>query len=144
VDGWIARRFGQTSRLGELLDPFADRLYILATLIAFTVRDVVPWQFSAALLIREAVLAGCLVLLQRRGHGPPPVHYVGKTATFLLLAAFPILLFATAVPAAATAAGAIGWGLAWWGLVLYWVAGALYVVQATRLVRGVRGAGAAG
>ncbi|QGN48777.1 CDP-alcohol phosphatidyltransferase family protein [Micromonospora sp. WMMD558] len=138
VDGWIARRLGQVSRLGELLDPLADRLYILATLLAFTAREVVPWQFTVALLARELLLVGSLAVLRRHGYGPPPVHYVGKTATFLLLAAFPILLLAAAVPAAATAAGAIGWGLAWWGLVLYWVAGGMYVVQASRLVREAR------
>ncbi|GAA3782108.1 CDP-alcohol phosphatidyltransferase family protein [Micromonospora maritima] len=138
VDGWIARRLRQVSRLGELLDPLADRLYILATLLAFTAREVVPWQFTAALLARELLLLGSLGVLRRHGYGPPPVHYVGKTATFLLLAAFPILLLADAAPGAATAAGAIGWGLAWWGLVLYWVAGAMYVVQARRLVRGMR------
>ncbi|MEV0155583.1 CDP-alcohol phosphatidyltransferase family protein [Micromonospora sp. NPDC050686] len=135
VDGWIARRLGQVSRLGELLDPLADRLYILATLLAFTAREVVPWQFTGALLARELLLLGSLAVLRRYGYGPPPVHYVGKTATFLLLAAFPILLLAASVPAAATAAGAIGWALAWWGLVLYWAAGAMYVVQANRLVR---------
>ncbi|MFI2713429.1 CDP-alcohol phosphatidyltransferase family protein [Micromonospora sp. NPDC018662] len=138
VDGWIARRLRQVSRLGELLDPLADRLYILATLLAFTAREVVPWQFTAALLARELLLLASLGVLRRYGYGPPPVHYVGKTATFLLLAAFPILLLADAAPAAATAAGAIGWGLAWWGLVLYWAAGAMYVVQARRLVRAMR------
>ncbi|SCL32353.1 CDP-diacylglycerol--glycerol-3-phosphate 3-phosphatidyltransferase [Micromonospora rhizosphaerae] len=138
VDGWIARRLQQVSRLGELLDPLADRLYILATLLAFTAREVVPWQFTAALLARELLLLGSLAVLRRYGYGPPPVHYVGKTATFLLLAAFPILLLAAAVPGGATVAGAIGWGLAWWGLVLYWVAGAMYVVQANRLVRAMR------
>jgi cardiolipin synthase len=142
VDGWVARRMRQVSRLGELLDPAADRLYILATLVGFTVRDVVPWEFTAALLARELLLLGSLAVLRRYGYGPPPVHYVGKTATFLLLAAFPILLLAAAVPGAATAAGAIGWALAWWGLALYWVAGAMYVVQASRLVRAVRGEGA--
>nr|WP_176739672.1 CDP-alcohol phosphatidyltransferase family protein [Micromonospora aurantiaca] len=138
VDGWIARRLGQVSRLGELLDPLADRLYILATLLAFTAREVVPWQFTGALLARELLLLVSLGVLRRYGYGPPPVHYVGKAATFLLLAAFPILLLADAVPDAGTAAGAIGWGLAWWGLVLYWVAGAMYVVQASRLVRAMR------
>ncbi|MGC5334503.1 CDP-alcohol phosphatidyltransferase family protein [Micromonospora sp. DT62] len=142
VDGWVARRMRQVSRLGELLDPLADRLYILATLLGFTARDVVPWQFTAALLARELLLLGSLAVLRRHGYGPPPVHYVGKTATFLLLAAFPVLLLAAAVPGAASVAGAIGWGLAWWGLVLYWVAGALYVVQAGRLVRAVRAGGA--
>ena len=139
VDGWIARRLHQVSRLGELLDPLADRLYILATLLAFTAREVVPWQFTAALLARELLLLGSLGVLRRYGYGPPPVHYVGKTATFLLLAAFQLLLLASAVTGtAATVAGAIGWGLAWWGLVLYWVAGAMYVVQASRLVRAMR------
>ncbi|MGC5386953.1 CDP-alcohol phosphatidyltransferase family protein [Micromonospora chalcea] len=138
VDGWIARRLGQVSRLGELLDPLADRLYILATLLAFTGREVVPWQFTGALLARELLLLVSLGVLRRYGYGPPPVHYVGKTATFLLLAAFPILLLADAVPDIGTAAAAIGWGLGWWGLVLYWVAGAMYVVQASRLVRQMR------
>ncbi|WP_433384292.1 CDP-alcohol phosphatidyltransferase family protein [Micromonospora sp. KLBMP9576] len=142
VDGWVARRMRQVSRLGELLDPFADRLYILATLLGFTARGVVPWQFTAALLARELLLLASLGVLRRHGYGPPPVHYVGKTATFLLLAAFPILLLAAAVPDTAAVAGAIGWGLAWWGLVFYWVAGALYVVQARRLVLAVRARGA--
>ncbi|MGW3794313.1 CDP-alcohol phosphatidyltransferase family protein [Micromonospora arida] len=143
VDGWIARRLHQVSRLGELLDPLADRLYILATLVAFTARDVVPWQFTAALLAREVLLLASLAVLRRYGYGPPPVHYVGKTATFLLLAAFPVLLLASAATDVATAASAIGWALAWWGLVLYWVAGGMYVVQAARLVRAARGPGAA-
>jgi cardiolipin synthase len=139
VDGWVARRLGQVSRLGELLDPLADRLYILATLVAFTAREVVPWQFAAALLAREVLLLGSLAVLRRHGYGPPQVHYLGKTATFVLLAAFPILLLAHVTTAGtATVAGAAGWGLAWWGLVLYWAAGVLYVTQAARLVRAVR------
>ncbi|GLH99107.1 CDP-alcohol phosphatidyltransferase family protein [Phytohabitans aurantiacus] len=135
VDGYAARRLGQVSRLGELLDPAADRLYILATLVAFTVREVVPWQFTAALLLRELVLLIALAVLRRHGYGPPPVHYVGKTATFILLAAFPVLLLAHASAGAEPVAGPIGWALAWWGLVLYWVAGALYVAQVASLVR---------
>ncbi|HEY2947630.1 MAG TPA: CDP-alcohol phosphatidyltransferase family protein [Micromonosporaceae bacterium] len=141
IDGYVARRLGQVSRLGELLDPLADRLYILATLLAFTVRDVVPWQLTAALLARELVLIGGLAVLRRHGYGPPPVHYVGKTATFILLFAFPVLLLATSLPDASTAAdvaGAVGWGLAWWGLVLYWVAGVLYLMQAGALIRAPR------
>ncbi|MDG4831023.1 CDP-alcohol phosphatidyltransferase family protein [Solwaraspora sp. WMMD1047] len=144
VDGYVARRLRQVSRLGELLDPLADRLYILATLVAFTARELVPWQFTAALLARELLLLGSLAILRRYGYGPPPVHYLGKTATFILLAAFPVLLLAGAVPGTAAVAGAIGWGLAWWGLVLYWAAGALYVVQAVGLVRAARTVNGAG
>ena len=68
-----------------------------------------------------------LLVLRRYGYGPPPVHYVGKTATFILLVAFPVLLLAAACrPARRTRARTpIGWALAWWGLVLYWVAGVL-------------------
>ena len=141
VDGYLARRLGQVSRLGELLDPFADRLYILATLIAFTAGGVVSWLFTGALLLREALLVGCLVVLRRYGYGPLPVHYVGKTATFIVLFGFPVLLLARASPAAAPIAGPAGWALLWWGLGLYWVAGVLYLIQTVRLVRAATSAG---
>jgi cardiolipin synthase len=138
VDGYLARRLHQVSRLGELLDPLADRLYILATLLAFTVRDVIPWQFTAALLLREVVVGATIPMLRRYGYGPLPVHYVGKTATFLLLAAFPVLLLAQVSAGARPFAGPIGWGLAWWGIVLYWVAGVLYLIQFAAIVRAAR------
>lgn len=143
VDGYLARRLRQVSRLGEVLDPTADRLYILATLVAFTIHEVVPWPFTAALVAREVMLGVCLVVLRRHGYGPLPVHYVGKTATFILLFAFPVLLLAAQGNAASAAASAIGWGLAWWGLGLYWVAGVLYVAQTAQLLRRRDQAGAA-
>jgi cardiolipin synthase len=135
VDGYLARRLGQVSRLGALLDPFADRLYILATLVAFTIAGVVPWWFAVALLAREVVVGIGLLVLRRSGHGPPQVHYVGKTATFLLLAAFPMLLLARVSETAAGWAGASGWALAWWGLALYWIAGGLYLAQIAHIIR---------
>jgi cardiolipin synthase len=143
VDGFLARRLGQVSRLGELIDPLADRLYILATLVAFTLRDVVPLWFAVALLAREAMLGVGLLVLRRRGYGPPPVHYIGKAATFILLAAFPALLLAHSVPGSAFWTYPVGWSLAWWGLVLYWVAGAFYVVQVVGAVRAARPAAGA-
>ncbi|HEY2671967.1 MAG TPA: CDP-alcohol phosphatidyltransferase family protein [Rugosimonospora sp.] len=138
VDGYLARRLHQVSRLGELLDPLADRLYILATLLALTARSVIPWWFTAALLLRELVLLVCLLVLRRYGYEPLPVHYLGKTATFILLFAFPVLLLADASTGAAHVAWPAGWALAWWGLVLYWAAGSLYVIQAVGLVRAAR------
>ncbi|WP_250035070.1 CDP-alcohol phosphatidyltransferase family protein [Paractinoplanes maris] len=140
VDGFVARRMNSVSRLGELLDPFADRLYILATLIGFTVRGVVPYWLTGALLLRELVLAIALVVLRRNGYGPPPVHYVGKTGTFVLLAAFPVILLARAVPSIDSWAGPLGWGLAWWALGLYWAAGVLYLLQTGQLLRARRAA----
>jgi cardiolipin synthase len=140
-DGWVARRLDQVSRIGELLDPLVDRLYILATLLAFTARGIVPWPFTAALLARELVLLAALAVLRRAGYGPLPVHYLGKTATFVLLAAFPTLLLATAVPAAASWVTPPAWALAGWGLALYWAAGAVYLAQAARLLRRPRPGG---
>jgi len=136
VDGFVARRMNSVSRLGELLDPFADRLYILATLIGFTVRGVVPWWLTGALLLRELVLGIALLVLRRHGYGPPPVHYVGKTGTFVLLAAFPVILLAQAVDSSWLTP--IGWGLAWWALGLYWAAAVLYLAQARALLRADR------
>jgi len=145
VDGYVARRLGQVSRLGELLDPFADRLYILAALIGLTVREVIPWWLTIALLLREAVLGVALLVLRRHGYGPPPVHYVGKTGTFVLLTAFPVLLLAAAAPSVESVAGPIGWGLAWWALGLYWAAAVLYLAQTVAVLRADRLAnGAAG
>jgi cardiolipin synthase (CMP-forming) len=138
VDGFLARRLRQVSRLGELLDPLADRLYILATLLALSVREVVPWSLAGALLAREAMLLVTLAVLRRYGYGPPPVHYLGKAATFVLLIAFPALLLAYANEGAAVWAYPVGWGLAWWGLVLYWIAGLMYVGQAVEVVRRAR------
>jgi cardiolipin synthase len=143
VDGYVARRTNTVSRLGELLDPFADRLYILATLIGFTARGVVPWWLTIALLLREAVLSVALLVLRRHGYGPPPVHYVGKTGTFVLLGAFPVMLLGYAVPATLPIAGPIGWGLAWWALGLYWAAAVLYLAQTRLLLRADNAAGAA-
>jgi len=137
LDGWLARRTGQVSRLGELLDPLADRLYILATVVAFTLREVLPWQFTMGLLARELLLAVALLVLRRHGYGPPPVHYLGKTATFVLLLAFPVLLLAE-LDAAPSWAYASGWALSWWGMGLYWLAAALYLVQVRRLVATAR------
>jgi cardiolipin synthase len=138
VDGFAARRLNQVSRLGELLDPFADRLYILATILALSGKDILPWAFTIALLTREAILGVCLLVLRRYGYGPPPVHYVGKTATFILLMAFPVLLIARFSDWGESFVGPSGWALAWWGIVLYWVAAVFYIVQVAGLVRKAR------
>jgi len=138
VDGYLARRLRQVSRLGELLDPLADRLYILATLLALSARGVVPWWFTGVLLLRDLVLLLCLLVLRRYGYEPLPVHYLGKTATFILLFAFPVLLLAHASSGAAGVAWPTGWALALWGLALYWAACVLYLAQAVTLVRAAR------
>jgi len=136
-DGLIARRYNSFSRLGQLLDPLADRLYILATLLALVYRDGLPWWWAAALIGRDVALTPTIPLLRRYGYGPLPVHFLGKAATFNLLYAFPMLL--AALPEndglLATVFRPMGWAFAAWGSTLYLWAGVLYVVQVRQLVR---------
>ena len=141
LDGKIARHFGLVSRVGQLLDPLADRLYILSTLLGLAWRDVIPWWLVAVLLAREAFGALVLLVVRRYGYVGLPVHFVGKAATFNLLYAFPLLLLGQGTSGFARAALPVGWAFAWWGTVLYWVAGVLYAVQARVLVRAARAEG---
>jgi cardiolipin synthase len=135
LDGKIARRFGLVSRLGQLLDPLADRLYILTTLLGLAWRNIIPWWLVVVLLARELLLVGLLGVLKRHGYLALPVHFVGKAATFCLLYAFPLLLLADGTGTVAAVARAVGWGFAWWGVGLYWVAGVMYVVQTVTVAR---------
>jgi cardiolipin synthase len=137
LDGKIARRFGLISPLGKLLDPAADRLYILATLLGLAWRHVVPWWLVVVLLGREVFIAALLPALRSRGYTALPVHFLGKAATFCLLYAFPLLLLAQLGGPVATAALVLGWAFAWWGTGLYWWAGWLYVRQVRDVVREV-------
>lgn len=138
LDGKIARAWNQMSRVGALLDPAADRLYILATLVGLTVRDVVPIWLTVGLVGRDVFLATLLPVLRRYGYGPLPVHYLGKAATFNLLAGFPLLLLGEGDSVVSQVAHAFGWAFAIWGTSLYWWAGVLYVVQVRRLVVAAR------
>lgn len=144
-DGKIARSFGQSSRLGQLLDPAADRLYILAALLALVARSGLPLWWALALIGRDLVLVATLPVLKRHGHGPLPVHFLGKAATFNLLYAFPMLL--AALPdrddLLSTVFRPLGWAFTAWGSVLYLLAGVLYVVQVVQLVRADRTVAAA-
>ncbi|HXU98355.1 MAG TPA: CDP-alcohol phosphatidyltransferase family protein [Jiangellaceae bacterium] len=135
LDGVLARRWHQISRVGQLLDPIADRLYILATVIALTLREIVPVWFAVALIARDVFLAGLVPALRRRGLTALPVHFLGKAATFTLLAAFPLLLLGDGESTLALLARVFGWSFAIWGLGLYWWAGLLYAEQARRLLR---------
>lgn len=136
LDGKLARALNQTSKLGTLLDPLADRLYILATIIALTVREIVPWWFAVVLVGRDVLLLGIVPVLRHLRYGTTlPVHFLGKAATFNLLYAFPLLLLSDGDSWLATAARPAGWAFAIWGTALYWWSGALYGVQVARLVR---------
>jgi cardiolipin synthase (CMP-forming) len=134
LDGKIARALNQASRLGQMLDPAADRLYIAATIIALAVRNIIPWWLVAILAVRELVVGGALAVLKRRtGLGALQVSLVGKAATLCLLYAFPLLFLGDHPGWGGTVARIIGWAFAIWGTVLYWWAATLYLTQARSL-----------
>ena len=138
LDGKIARRFGLESRLGQLLDPLADRLYTLSTILAFAWRGIIPVWLVVVLLGRDVFMALLVLALRRVGLVGLPVHFVGKAATFNLLYAFPVLLLGQAPGALGAVAHPLGWAFTWWGTGLYLLAAVLYAVQAAPLLRSGR------
>ena len=135
LDGVIARRFHQISRLGQLLDPAADRLFIFATLIGLAIRGIIPWWLVAVIVGRDVFLLGLGIVLANNGYGPLPVHHLGKVATFALFYALPILMIGQAFPAVAAFTVPIGWAFALWGAFLYWWAGIIYARETARVIR---------
>ena len=136
LDGKLARMMNSTSKLGTLLDPAADRLYILATLVGLTIRDVIPLWLPVVLVGRDLFLTGVLAVLRRHGIGPLPVHFLGKAATANLLYAFPLLLLGDGSGTMESVADAFGWAFATWGTVLYLYAGVLYTFHAREVLGG--------
>ncbi|UED88180.1 CDP-alcohol phosphatidyltransferase family protein [Streptomyces profundus] len=134
LDGKLARRWNQISALGRILDPAADRLYILSTLVGLTWREILPLWLTALLLARELMLLVAVWLLDRHGYAPPQVNFLGKAATFNLMYAFPLLLLSDSSGWLGSLAAIFGWAFAGWGTALYWWAGILYVVQVRRLL----------
>ena len=134
LDGKIARATGQITRLGQLLDPIADRLYIAAALIGFAIRGIIPWWLLVALLGRDLIMAIVMALLKRRGIIGLPVHFLGKAATFFLLIGFPLLLGGQFDGWIGDLSKIAAWAFMLWGAVLYWYAAALYIEQARRIL----------
>ena len=134
LDGYLARRLGQQSRFGEVLDPVADRLYILAVVVGLAWRDIIPWWVAVVLPARDAFLWTLVPFLRTRGYNALPVHFLGKAATFNLLYAFPLLLLGDGDGVVAELALVFGWAFAIWGIGLYWWAGLLYAWQVRTLL----------
>jgi cardiolipin synthase len=140
VDGMIARRMNQITKLGQFLDPFADRLFIAATVIALAIQDVVPWVFVVAVMLRDALLGIGGIVMSRYGHATLPVKWWGKAATFGLLFVLPLFLLGTLITKylSEVAGGIImlvAWPIAILALVLYWVVGFSYLFDAIRLAK---------
>jgi cardiolipin synthase (CMP-forming) len=135
ADGKIARALNQSSRLGVLLDPAVDRLYMVTVPVVMAIGGVLPWWFVVTLLVRDGLLAASLPLLRSRGLSALPVTYVGKAATFALMSGFPLVLLGTWDALWSRVIGAIGWAFLIWGIYTYLWAFVLYVVQLALVVR---------
>lgn len=135
LDGYFARKLKQETRLGQLLDPAADRLYIFSTLIGLAVVGYIPLWLTVVVIARDVMLLFTYPILASRGYGPLPVHYLGKAGTFALLYSFPLLLIAAAFPEISLFVLPVAWAFAWWGIGLYWWAGFVYLAQVRSVVK---------
>lgn len=135
LDGFIARKLNQTTKLGKLLDPVADRLYIFATLLALSATGYVPWWLAGLVILRDLLMLVSLPVLASVGYRALPVHYLGKASTFALLYSFPLLLMGKIFTDAAFIITPLAWAFALWGVVLYWWSGFVYLWQLVLLIR---------
>lgn len=135
LDGFFARRWNQVTRLGQLLDPAADRLYIFSSLIGLVYTGFIPVWLATVVIARDVLLLVVYPVLASHGYGPLPVHFLGKVGTFTLLYAFPLLLMAKLWTAAEFVILPLAWAFALWGVGLYWWAGIVYLRQVADVVK---------
>jgi cardiolipin synthase len=145
VDGWIARRFDQGSKLGKMLDPVADRILLLVAAVALLVQGSVPLVVGILVLLREALVSVTALLLAAAGARRIDVQWVGKAGTLALMVAFPLFLLADAVSGTGhDAALAAAWFMAVCGLGLSYYAAVTYIPIARDALREGRATRAAG
>ena len=139
LDGIVARMFDQVSKIGQILDPIADRLLIFCSILALGVAGIIPWWMLIIVGVRDLLMGIEVLILAQYDYGPLPVHFVGKAGTAMLLISIIALIFCDLwnnpfidlLHLAALAAGI-------WGIGLYWLAGYIYLKQGIALVRGIR------
>lgn len=135
LDGYLARRLDQVTRLGQLLDPAADRLYIFAALVGLAANALVPWWIVVVIVARDVFLLVLGIVLANHGYGPLPVHQLGKVATFALFFGVPVIMLGLAFPVVEPVSQPIGWAITMWGAFLYWWAGIIYAIETARVIR---------
>jgi cardiolipin synthase (CMP-forming) len=127
IDGLVARRTGQVSELGRVLDPVADRLAIAAGLIALAIRGVFPWWAAALILVRDVAVFIVGVAVLWRSEVRIEVRWIGKIATFSLMTAIPFVSWGALGLPLAEAATVIGWAAFAIGIVEYYIAAFAYL-----------------
>lgn len=121
IDGYVARRFNQASKLGRVMDPIADRLALISVAVTLVIAGIVQWWYLAALVVPDAVLL-TMSLFFFRGHPDLPVSRIGKTRTGLLLLGTPVLILSKLSIPFAEAYFLAAWIFLGLGLAGHWVA----------------------
>lgn len=136
VDGIIARSFDQVSRIGQILDPVADRLLIFCSILALGLAGIIPWWMLLVVGLRDCLMAVEILVLAQHDYGPLPVHFVGKTGTALLMTSIVTLIVADMlVGVSGLVLRTIALAVFIWGIALYWLAGVLYAWQGVALIK---------
>lgn len=141
LDGYIARHWDQMSYLGQLLDPIADRVFIISCGVALLIAGIIPWWLVVLVCTRDILLLIQIVILAQYGYGSLPVNFVGKTATFMLMSSIPVLIISYIPPINSSIyfiLHSFGLALCWWGVGLYWTTGFIYFSQGYHLLKALR------
>jgi cardiolipin synthase len=135
LDGYLARRLNQVTKLGAVLDPIVDRLCIVAAVLGLAFRGILPWWLVLVVFARDIALLVVAGVLATNNVPIVPVSRVGKLATALLLAALPVLVCAAAVPVTGPVLLLVGLVMSIIGATLYWAAGVGYALATRSLIR---------
>ena len=140
IDGFLARRLHQTSNIGKIIDPVADRLLVVVGLLAVAAVGAVPWWFAIATLVREVIVSTMTIALAALGAARIDVLWWGKVSTFALMTTFPLFLLTSNAHEASLAGWqqvvrAGTWVVGGLGLALSWVVLAGYVRPALVALR---------
>jgi cardiolipin synthase len=136
VDGFLARRLGQVSKLGKALDPVADRLLIASAVVAGLIAGIVPPVIGIVLIVREIYMAIVTLVLVSRGKGTLEVRWLGKLATFLVYSSV-AWFYMAAVPFLEPLTWPLAWVAGIVGLALYWYTAFQYTGDARRRLSGL-------
>jgi cardiolipin synthase (CMP-forming) len=140
IDGYLARRLHQVTKLGKVLDPIADRVLVITAVITIAVFGSVPWWFAGLTLLREVVVSLTVLVLASLGAARIDVLWIGKAGTFALMTAYPWLLIGDGTHWWQHVVTVIAWGIGIIGLALAWAAAYAYVGPAREaLANGRRG-----
>jgi cardiolipin synthase (CMP-forming) len=135
VDGYVARRFNQTSRVGKILDPTADRLLLLTAVAAIIVDGAMPAAVAVLVLAREGAVGIAALVLAALGARRIDVTWFGKAGTFGLMFAIPFFLASESTLGWRDTAEVLAWICVIPGLVFGYIAAVQYIPLGRQALR---------